>query len=140
MLEWLRNRIKELREELNNLESVYSLLKGGREEGKGIRKGGSRTTVKVIAAGADILANVVGNKKGLRIIFTEGLPKDDPYVKSFLLKVLEDKKNSGSIRNYEVIEKKDYVTEIKFPEGISDKVLKEMELAIKYVWSNLSSE
>ncbi len=139
MLEWLRNRIKEIKEELNNLEGIYSLLK----EGKGmkeVRKGIPRTTVKVIASDGDILANVVESKEGLRIIFTEGLPKDDPYVKSFLLKVLEDKRSSGSVSNYEVVEKKGYVTEIKFPEGVSDKLLKELELVIKYVWSNLSSE
>lgn len=139
MLDWLKNRIKELKEELNSLEGIYRLLKEEKEL-KEIKRVGPRTKVRVITADGDILANVVEGKEGLRIILTEGLPKDDPYVKSFLLKVLEDKRNSGSVSNYEVIEKKGYVTEIKFPEGATDKLLKELELALRYVWRNLSNE
>jgi len=141
ILKWLRSRIKELRNELNFLESIYNFLEGLEKEGlKEVERKVPKTTVRVIASDNNILANIVEGREGLRIILTEGLPKDNSYVKSFLLKVLEDKKNTGSLRNYEIVERRGYVTEIRFPEGVGDKILKELELALKYVWANISEE
>jgi hypothetical protein len=140
VIEWLEGRIRDLREELNNLEYVLNLLKGGTLKEASSKARELPTEVKVISADGDVLANVIENDASTRIIFTEGFPKDSVPVKSFLLKLLEDKKSSGSLEDYEVIEKRGYIVELRLTGITSDKLMKELELALKYVWRNLGNK
>ncbi len=139
VIEWLESRVKEIREELNNLEYLLSILKEGSPKEAKSKTRELPSEVKVISAEGDVLANVIENDTSTRIIFTEGFPKDSMPVKSFLLKLLEDKKASGSLENYEVIEKRGYIVELRLTGVTSDKVMKELELALKYVWRNLGN-
>jgi hypothetical protein len=140
VIEWLEGRIRDLREELNNLEYILSLIKGGGSKEAAPKGRELPTEVKVISAEGNVLANVIENNASTRIIFTEGFPKDSMPVKSFLLKLLEDKKRSGSLENYEVIEKRGYIVELRLTGITSDKLMKELELALKYVWRNLGDK
>jgi len=134
---FLLKKIEELREELNRLEALLALIRGEvAEEGEGALM---PSEVRVITSDGNILANVVEGEGKAKIVFTEGFPIDSPYVKSFLLKLLEDKKGSGLLKDYEVSERKGYITEITVVGELKENFYRELELAIQFVWKNLGS-
>ena len=134
---FLLKKIEELREELNRLEALLALIRGEvAEEGEGTLM---PSEVRVITSDGNILANVVEGEGKAKIVFTEGFPIDSPYVKSFLLKLLEDKKGSGLLKDYEVSERKGYITEITVVGELKENFYSELELAIQFVWKNLGS-
>ncbi len=134
---FLLKKIEELREELNRLEALLALIRGEvAEEGEGTLM---PSEVRVITSDGNILANVVEGEGKAKIVFTEGFPIDSPYVKSFLLKLLEDKKGSGLLKDYEVSERKGYITEITVVGELKENFYRELELAIQFVWKNLGS-
>ncbi len=134
---FLLKKIEELREELNRLEALLALIRGEVvEEGEGDLM---PSEVRVITSDGNILANVVEGEGKAKIVFTEGFPVDSPYVKSFLLKLLEDKKGSGLLKDYEVSERKGYITEITVVGELKESFYRELELAIQFVWKNLGS-
>ena len=134
---FLLKKIEELREELNRLEALLALIRGEvAEEGEGALM---PSEVRVITSDGNILANVVEGEGKAKIVFTEGFPIDSPYVKSFLLKLLEDKKGSGLLKDYEVSERKGYITEITVVGELKESFYRELELAIQFVWKNLGS-
>lgn len=134
---FLLKKIEELREELNRLEALLALIRGEVvEEGEGDLM---PSEVRVITSDGNILANVVEGEGKAKIVFTEGFPIDSPYVKSFLLKLLEDKKGSGLLKDYEVSERKGYITEITVVGELKESFYRELELAIQFVWKNLGS-
>ncbi len=135
--EYLRRRIEELREELRYLEAILSSLSG---EASGEVEEIPPSEVKVITANGNVLANVIESSNYTKIIFTEGFPKSNPYVKSFLLKMLEDKQATGLIESFRVGEKRDYITEIEIHGKMDSKLFKELELALKFVWKNIREQ
>ena len=132
--EYLEKRISELRDEIRYLEAILSILRG---EGTEATEELPPSEVKVITANGNVLANVIETKRGVRIIFTEGFPKDNTFVKSFLLKMLEDKQKAGVIDTFNVGERRDFITEIEILGDLDSKFYKELELALRYVWKNI---
>ena len=133
---YLTRKIGELKEEISYLEALLAMLRGEGKENEGELL---PSEVKVITSNGNVLANVVEGDGVAKIIFTEGFPKDSSYVKSFLLKMLEDKKASGVINSYEVNERKGFITEIVIWGELKESLLRELELAIQFVWKNMGS-
>jgi hypothetical protein len=142
LIKWLESRIKELKEELDYLEAALSMLRKESEISEPAKASETLapSDIAVITADNNVLANVIRNGKEIRIIFTEGLPKDNVYINSFLLKFLEDSVRAGNISEFKIAEKRGYITELRLIGDIEERFLREMELALKYVWRNLNQD
>ncbi len=139
VVSYITKRIEELRRELAILETLLRLVKegsSGEEERKHVREG-HPTSVKVISVGGNVVADIVESGDGVKIVFTETIPSNNPVVKSFLIKLLQDKERKGEIRAYEVNERRGFITSIEI-EGIPKRSFyRELELALEYVWEEL---
>jgi len=139
IISYITKRIEELRRELAILEALLRIVKGGSsevEERKHTR--GSRpTSVKVISVGGNVVADIVESGDGVKIVFTETIPSNNPVVKSFLIKLLQDKERKGEIRAYEVHERRGFITSIEIKGVPKRSFYRELELALEYVWEEL---
>ncbi len=136
LVRWVEGKIAQLKAEIKILENILKIVKG---EEIGAQKEVLPSDVKVIAVQGNVLANVIEGDDYVRVIFTEGFPQDSPLVKSFLLKVLDDNKREGYIKKYEVLERRGYIMELRLEGVSSSKVLKELELSLRYIWKNLGA-
>ncbi len=139
VVSYITKRIEELRRELAILEALLRLIKeeGSGREGRKHAREGRPTSVKVISVGGNVVADIVESGEGVKIVFTETIPSNNPVVKSFLIKLLQDKERKGEIRAYEVNERRGFITSIEI-EGIPKRSFyRELELALEYVWEEL---
>ncbi len=139
VVSYITKRIEELRRELAILEALLRLVKeeSSGKEGRKHAREGYPTSVKVISVGGNVVADIVESGDGVKIVFTETIPSNNPIVKSFLIKLLQDKERKGEIRAYEVNERRGFITSIEI-EGIPKRSFyRELELALEYVWEEL---
>ncbi len=138
ILEYLSNRIKQLKKELSILEALMNELQGAVSKEVEERAGKEPSSVKVISFKGKVLADIVETEDGIKVILTESIPTSSSVVKSFLLKLLDDKVQSSEINSYEIIERRGYITGIEVKGKPSKRFLKDLELALTYVWSEVS--
>lgn len=139
IVSYLTKRIEELRRELTILEALLHLVKeesGNIEERKHPRSS-HPTSVKVISVGGNVVADIVESGDGVKIVFTETIPSNNPVVKSFLIKLLQDKERKGEIKAYEVNERRGFITSIEIKGVPKRSFYRELELALEYVWEEL---
>jgi len=139
---YLTKRIEELRRELAILEALLHLVKegGGEVEERGHTHEDRPTSVKVISVGGNVVADIVESGDGVKIVFTETIPSSNPVVKSFLIKLLQDKERKGEIRAYEVKERRGFITSIEIKGVPKRSFYRELELALEYVWEELHGD
>ncbi|MCD6428793.1 MAG: hypothetical protein J7L12_04180 [Desulfurococcales archaeon] len=137
LVRYIEEKIKKLENELMMLNALLSLLKGESAKASlAVRP----ENVKVITLDDEVIANVMEMEGSIRVILRESISKDHPLLESFLIRMLEERKESGDIRDYIIKESKGYVTEVLL-EGVSrQSVLKELELALKYIWREMHKE
>jgi len=143
MISYVTKRIEELRKELAILEAILRLIKeekGGDIENRKVIREGSPTSVKVISVGGNIVADIVESDDGVKIVFTETIPSNNPVVRSFLIKLLQDKKRKGEIKAYEVNERRGFITSIEIQGLPKRSFYRELELALEYVWEELHGD
>ncbi|PUA32354.1 MAG: hypothetical protein B7O98_06760 [Zestosphaera tikiterensis] len=131
---YLRSRIDELRRELRYLEELLAIVEGRKSKPEVEPK---PTNIDVITFENSIVANVIMGEGYLKIVLTEAFPADHPLVTSFLVKILEERKEKGDIDYYRVGEKKGYIYDVEIRGRISNIVYKELETALTYIWRNL---
>ncbi|MCD6341169.1 MAG: hypothetical protein J7L51_04400 [Desulfurococcales archaeon] len=137
LVRYIEEKIKRLENELMMLNALLSILKG---ESTRVSLTVRPENVKVITMDDEVIANVMEMEGSIRVILRESISKDHPLLESFLIRMLEERKESGDIRDYVIKESRGYVTEILL-EGVSrQSVLKELELALKYVWREMHKE
>ncbi|RLG84518.1 MAG: hypothetical protein DRO18_07020 [Thermoprotei archaeon] len=140
LIEFVRRKVEELEEELNFYKQLLMELTGKTVHEEVKSKPLSPDNVKVIAIGNDIIANIVELRDSVRIMLRESIPSNNPLLNSFLLQLLRDKKELGEMKDFEVKENKGYVTEIVI-RGINNKSLvKEVEIALRYLWKEVHRE
>lgn len=131
---YVKKKIEELRSELQYLEELLKILEGERSVEATVLQA---TRVDVIAVGDNVIANVIVSQEGLRVILTEALPANHPLITSFLVRILEEQRERGTIETYRINEKRGYVYDIEVKGRINNLVYREIEAAISYVWSSL---
>ncbi|RLG77078.1 MAG: hypothetical protein DRO14_02840 [Thermoprotei archaeon] len=137
VVRYIEEKIKRLKNELMMLNALLSILKGESSRASPTVRPES---VEVITLDDEVIANVMEMEGSIRVILRESISKDHPLLESFLIRMLEERKESGDIRDYVIKESRGYVTEILL-EGVSrQSVLKELELALKYVWREMHKE
>jgi len=137
LIKYIEEKIKKLENELRILNTILSILKGESVKAALTVK---PENVRVITLNDEVIANVMEVNGSIRVILRESISKDHPLLESFLVRMLEERKENGDIRNYVIKESRGYVTEVLL-EGISrQSVLKELELALKYIWKEMHKE
>ncbi|GEM_PF-1709664 len=139
IISYITKRIEELRRELTILEALLHMVK---EEGSHIEerkhaRSNHPTSVKVISVDGNVVADIVESGDGVKIVFTETIPSNNPVVKSFLIKLLQDKERKGEIKAYEVNERRGFITSIEIKGIPKRSFYRELELALEYVWEEL---
>ena len=137
LIKYIEEKIRKLENELRILNTILSILKGESvKPALTVRP----ENVQVITLNDEVIANVMEVNGSIRVILRESISKDHPLLESFLVRMLEERKENGDIRNYVIKESRGYVTEVLL-EGISrQSVLKELELALKYIWKEMHKE
>ena len=137
LIKYIEEKIRKLENELRILNTILSILKGESvKPALTVRP----ENVQVITLNDEVIANVMEVNGSIRVILRESISKDHPLLESFLVRMLEERKENGDIRNYVIKESRGYVTEMLL-EGISrQSVLKELELALKYIWKEMHKE
>jgi len=137
IIEFLRRRIRELERELSVYKQLLMEISGKHAQEEMRDRVLSPDNVKVIAIGNDIVANIVKLRDSIRIILRESIPSNNTLLNSFLVQLLKDKKDLGELSDFEVKESKGYVTEIVI-RGINSKsLMKELEIALRYLWREI---
>ena len=137
IVEFLKRRIRELERELNIYKQLLMEISGKHVQEEMRERVLSPDNVKVIAIGNDIVANIVKLRDSIRIILRESIPSNNTLLNSFLIQLLKDKKDLGELGDFEVKESKGYVTEIVI-RGINSKsLMKELEIALRYLWREI---
>jgi len=137
LIRYIEEKIKRLENELMMLNAILSILKG---ESTGTTLTVRPENVKVITLDDEVIANVMEMEGSIRVILRESISKDHPLLESFLIRMLEERKESGDIRNYIIKESRGYVTELILEGPSRQSVLKELELALKYIWREIHKE
>jgi len=139
IITYITRRIEELRRELTILEALLRLVKeeSGIVEEREHPHSSHPTSVKVISVGGNVVADIVESGDGVKIVFTETIPSGNPVVKSFLIKLLQDKERKGEIKAYEVNERRGFITSIEIKGIPKRSFYRELELALEYVWEEL---
>ncbi len=132
----LEERIRRLEEELSFYREMLKALRGAPESEKN-REKIRPESVKIISKGDDILANVVQLDNGIKVMLRESIPRDHPAFESFMLKLLEEMKKRGDIIDFEVKESRGYVIEISVVGNVTRRSLREIELALLYLWDEI---
>jgi len=137
IVEFLKRRIRELERELNMYKQLLMEISGRHVQEEMRERVLSPDNIKVIAIGNDIVANIVKLRDSIRIILRESIPSNNTLLNSFLIQLLKDKKDLGELDDFEVKESKGYVTEIAI-RGINSKsLMKELEIALRYLWKEI---
>jgi len=137
IVEFLKRRIRELERELSIYKQLLMEIGGKHVQEEMRERVLSPDNVKVIAIGNDIVANIVKLRDSIRIILRESIPSNNTLLNSFLIQLLKDKKDLGELGDFEVKESKGYVTEIVI-RGINSKsLMKELEIALRYLWREI---
>ncbi|MDW8010087.1 MAG: hypothetical protein RMH84_00605 [Sulfolobales archaeon] len=139
----VERRIKELTEELEILRYLASTISSSRQSVHPTSyseevKVAQQEKVRVIYAEEEIIANEVLSDGTVKIVLRGGIRLNDEVVANFLLKILEELKGKKDIGDYRLKESGGYITQIDLinPTPIA---LKQVEIALKYVWSKHSS-
>ncbi len=138
LIKYLEERIERLRRELSILEKLLSLVKEEAAEAEVTEEGEARPeSVKVVSSKGNVIADIVKAGGRIKVVFTETLPANKPAVKAFLLKLLDDLVDEGVISSYRVNERKGFITGIEVLGNPPRRFYKDLELAIRYVWSEI---
>jgi len=139
----LEKRIKELSEELEALKTIAAeLSKGKAEAPQKLREGGGEEQpegVKIIYYESDVIANEIPTTEGVRIVLRGGLRVDDELVEGFLMKLLDELREKRDLADYKVKESNGYLAEVTLISP-TQLALKQVEMAIRYVWSRSASK
>ena len=137
LVRYVEDKIKRLESELRILKAMLSVLKGESIKAALTVK---PENVRVITLNDEVIANVMEVDGSIRVILRESISKDHPLLESFLVRMLEERKENGDVRNYVIKESRGYVTEVLL-EGVSrQSILRELELALKYIWREIHKE
>ncbi len=139
LIKYLEKRIERLKHELSMLEELLSIVRGeGGIESKDTEPSVVKPeSVKVISSKGNVIADIVKAGGKIKVVFTETLPANKPAIKAFLLKLLDDLVAEGAIGSYHVNERKGFITGIEILGNPPRRFYKDLELAIKYVWSEI---
>ena len=140
----LEKRIRELSEELEILRQIAAELPGIKYGAQVSPEGGEERSVqkervKVIYVGDEIIANEVATGDGVKIVLRGGLRVDDEIVTNFLIRVLDELKGRKDLTDYRIRESGGYISEIELVNP-SHIALKQIEIALKYVWDKVTSD
>ncbi len=139
LIKYLEKRIERLKHELSMLEELLSIVRdeGGIESKDTEPSVVKPESVKVISSKGNVIADIVKAGGKIKVVFTETLPANKPAIKAFLLKLLDDLVAEGAIGSYHVNERKGFITGIEILGNPPRRFYKDLELAIKYVWSEI---
>lgn len=139
----VEKKIKELTEELEILRQLASEYTGTREPATTSAHGeesklSQQEKIKVIYVEDEIIANEVISDNSIKIVLRGGIRADDEVVVNFLLKILEELRQKKDLGDYRLRESGGYIAQIDLlnPTPIA---LRQVEIALKYVWSKHSS-
>ncbi len=139
----LEKRIKELSEELETLKAIAAEFSKGRAEiSQKPREGGIEEQpegVKIIYYESDVIANEIPTTEGVRIVLRGGLRVDDELVEGFLIRLLDELRERRDLADYKVKESNGYLAEVTLISP-TQLALKQVEMAIRYVWSRSVSK
>ena len=138
----LERRIKELSEELETLKAIATELSEGRAETQKVREGGVEEQpegVKIIYYESDVIANEIPTTEGVRVVLRGGLRVDEEFVEGFLMKLLDELRERRDLADYKVKESNGYLAELTLVNP-TQLALKQVEMAIRYVWSRSVSK
>ncbi len=135
----VERRIKELTEELEILKQLASALTtAGRRSQAESRNEDSKVfqqeRVRVIYAEDEIIANEVISEDAVKVVLRSGVRSSDKVVENFLLRILEELREKGDLKDYRLRESGGYITQIDLL-GPTPMALRQVEIALKYVWS-----
>ncbi len=140
IIKYLKERISSLEEEIKIYKAILSIMTSASEEIKLSKQTFTPDKVKVITVEDDVIANIVKLNNDIRIMLRETIPVDNEVFNSFLIPFLNDKKEMGEISNFDVKESRGFVTEIIVKGVKSEGTIKEIEIALKYLWKSLQRE
>ncbi len=135
----LERRIRELTEELEILKQLASSLNTMRRRAQAESHGEDskvlqQEKVRVVYAEDEIIANEVISEDAVKVVLRSGIKSSDRVVENFLLKILEELREKGDLRDYRLRESGGYITQIDLL-GPTPMALRQIEIALKYVWS-----
>ncbi|MEM2007047.1 MAG: hypothetical protein QXG17_00515 [Sulfolobales archaeon] len=139
----IEKKIKELSEELEILKQIASAFPGSKQ---GVvqqvhseeAKVAQQEKIKVIYAEDEIIANEIVADNMVKIVLRGGIRSEDEIVVNFLLKILEELKGRKDLDDFKLKESGGYITQIDLlnPTSIA---IRQVEIALRYVWSKHSS-
>ncbi len=141
----LEKKIRELNEELEILRELMAEYSKSKQISVSVGTNEVRTSsqekekVKVLYVEDEIIASEVISDDLVKIVLRSGLRSDDEVVANFLLKVLEELRERKDLVDYKVQESGGYIIQIDLV-GPSPLALRQVELALKYVWSRVRAE
>lgn len=152
VVKYLENRIKELERKIRELNEELEILRELIAEYSKTKQIGvtaditeARTSpqekekVKVLYVEDEIIASEVVSDNLVKIVLRSGLKSDDKVVANFLLKVLEELRKRKDLADYKIQESGGYITQIDLI-GPSPLALRQVELALKYVWGRTAAD
>lgn len=139
----IERKIKELTEELEILKQIASVFPSSKQGvstqvyGEEARMA-QQEKVRVIYADDEIIANEVISDNTVKIVLRGGIKSDDEVVTNFLLRILDELRGKRDLDDYKLRESGGYITQIDLlnPSSIA---LRQVEIALKYVWSKHAS-
>ncbi|MCX8184468.1 MAG: hypothetical protein RMI56_06305 [Sulfolobales archaeon] len=139
----IERKIKELTEELEILKHLATTISSTRQDTyitsySDEVKVAQQEKIRVIYVEEEIVANEIISDGTIKIVLRGGIRSGDEVVTNFLLKILEELKEKKDISDYRLKESGGYITQIDLlnPTSIA---LRQVEIALKYVWSKHSS-
>jgi len=122
--EFLKEKIKELKRELEFYEFMLSIIEGGKLPGFREPRPGERI-IEIKSSTGDLIAYMYVGKGYVRIIPLADISINDPYVKGFLLRVLDETKvkEAEAARRGEIPENKILDYDVKAEDGILREII-----------------
>lgn len=122
--EFLEEKIKELKRELEFYELLLSIVEGGKIPGFREPRPGERV-VEVKSSTGDLIAYMYIGKGYVRIIPLADVSVNDPYIKGFLLRVLDETKakETEAARRGELPENKILDYDVKAEDGVLREIV-----------------
>ncbi|MEM4831463.1 MAG: hypothetical protein QXU65_00105 [Sulfolobales archaeon] len=147
---YLENKIREIEKKIRELSEELEILKQIASALSSVRPGVSQPAyseeakvaqqekIRVIYSGDEIIANEIVADNTVKIVLRSGIQSDDEVVTNFLLKILEELKERKDLDDFKLKESGGYITQIDLlnPSSIA---IKQVEIALRYVWSKHSS-
>ncbi len=137
LIKYLKEKLERLEEEIKVYKSLLAILTSSSEEIRPSKQAFTPDKVKVITVDDDVIANLVRLDSDVRIMLRETIPTDNELLHSFLIPFLKDKKEIEEIEDYDIRENKGFITEIVVRGVKSDSTVREIEIALKYLWKSL---